>query len=463
MNQNEIVAKDIERLRSESKLFARETIVLEKNENSSLVQKVLPCNTEFFDKLFNSIFWKIRSEFGLSKMPFDCKYLHFLNNEMFFCKNTEEHFIKKIGLEKKFYYSNGKILQKKPNIFEKIVFFAALPFALAKNAATVSVAASKINKELESFEEHYDNSLSFWKKNRVIDNAVLLSLQAMAGALQSMRYSFLSSLAYSLKIRLRQCFATERNLMKELALLSHAINDAELRDKAGFFSLSPYDISKPFLEENPFLVDFLKKMPAPTEPHYILRQNAKLCCSMYLSVLRKCFLKVAELKELSRDVFFLKPAELQTAFSDFSEAEKLCERRKSDFDKTKKIFLPPRIAITQSNFFFETEQAESEIQGISVGAKAIVEGRLVFAETARDLGKVVDGDIIFSKAFSPELVVFYGKCIGVLSQTGSELAHSAIVAREKGLPCIVQLKGSQLLKEGARISVDGNTGKLALL
>ncbi len=463
MNAAEIIGKQMEEFCSKSTLFANETIVMEKNENSSLVQKMMPCNTEFFDRLFNDVFWQLYSELGFAAMPFDCKYLYFFGNEMFFCKNTEERFLKNIGLEKKFRYSNGKIMQKTPINAENLVFLVATPFELAKNAANVSIAAFKINKELASFEEHYSNSLSFWKKNRVIDNTVAVSLQAFSGALQSMRYSLLSSLAFSFKMQLRQCFATKRNLMKELSLLPITTNETELGDRGGFFSLSPYDISKPFLEENPFLVEFLKKIPAPTEPHYILRENAKLCCSMHLSVLRKCFLKAAELKELSMDVFFLKPSELQMAFSDFREAEKICEKRKKEFDEAKKIVLPSRIAIEKNNFFFETEQAESEIRGNSIGAKSIVEGKLVFVESSRDFGKVADGDIIFSKGFSPELVVFYGKCLGVLSQTGSMLAHSAIVAREKGLPCIVQLKGSQLLKEGTRIRINGNTGKAEML
>jgi len=463
MNETDIVAMEIESLRKENTLFAAETVLFEKNDNSSIAQKLLPCNKEFFDRLFNASFWELYSELGLASMPFGCRYMHFFGNEMFFCRNAEERFLKNIGLEKKFFFSQGKILQKTKISASNLVFLAAAPFEMAKNASNISIAAFKINSELLSFEGHYNNSLSFWKRNRVVDNTVAVSLQAMAGALRSMRYSLISSLAYSLKIKLRRCFATKRNLLKELSLLPLVSKEDELVDRAGFFSLSPYDISKPFLEENPFFSDYLKKMPAPSEQHYILRENAKLCCSMYLSVLRKCFLKVAELKEIGKGIFFLKPAELQLAFSDYREAEGLCRKRKMEFEQTKEVILPSRIAVERNNFFFETIAEEREIHGKSAGARAIAEGRLVFVEGAKDSGKVLDGDIIFSRTFSPELVVLYGKGIGIISTSGGMLAHCAIVAREKGLPCIVQLKGSQLLKEGAQVRIDGNTGKIKRL
>jgi phosphohistidine swiveling domain-containing protein len=46
-------------------------------------------------------------------------------------------------------------------------------------------------------------------------------------------------------------------------------------------------------------------------------------------------------------------------------------------------------------------------------------------------------------------------------ERGSLLSHSAIVARELGIPCVVGLKGvTEWLQTGDLIEVDGATGKV---
>jgi phosphohistidine swiveling domain-containing protein len=231
----------------------------------------------------------------------------------------------------------------------------------------------------------------------------------------------------------------------------------------GFFSFAPYDISRPFLEEDPAMLELLGGIPIPTEPHYIWRENAKLCCAMHLSVMRKAFLEAGRQGGIGNEIFYLKPSELSLAFSDKNIAKGICLKRKAEFEENQAFSLPARIALKDGRAFFEEVQAEKGVSGFSVGSKSQAEGRLVFVESTADRQKVSEGDIIFSKSFSPELVIFYGKCLAVISETGSMLAHSAIVAREMGLPCIVQAKGAGILKEGAKVKVDGSTGKITLV
>jgi phosphohistidine swiveling domain-containing protein len=382
---------------------------------------------------------------------------------MLFCRNTAQRFLSSIGTEKKFFFSDGKISERTPLTLANAVFAAAKPFEIAANAGRLSIAALKVNSELDGFERHYKESLLFWAKNRGFYGLQAVSEEAMRGALLSMRYSFFSSVAFSLKIRLKKSFPVEKNAVKELVEKSRAKSREWLAENAGFFSLSPYDISKPFLEESPGLAEMLGNVPAPQQPHYIWRENAKLCCSMHLAILRKCFLRAGKESGLGNDIFFLKPSQLHLAISDPKKAKAICSAAKKEFAENAKIEIPNRIAIEGGKFFFEEKQPSAEINGIGVGSKGRAEGRLVFAESAADFGKVSAGDVIFSKSFSPELVVFYEKCAAVLSGAGGLLAHSAIVAREKGIPCVVQVRGWESLKEGSRVLVDGASGKITVL
>ena len=77
-----------------------------------------------------------------------------------------------------------------------------------------------------------------------------------------------------------------------------------------------------------------------------------------------------------------------------------------------------------------------------------------------DLKKSFSGKIIITNYFSPNLVVTYTGALGVISSIGGTLSHPAIVAREKGLPCILQVEGISSLIEGTIVELDGIKGKV---
>ncbi|MFH1587229.1 MAG: PEP-utilizing enzyme [Candidatus Diapherotrites archaeon] len=459
---NETAEKQIREFSKACPLFNKEIIVIEKNENSELIEKIKPCNREFFRRLFNGVFWNAYSATGVASVPFNSEYMALIGNEMFFCRNTEQRFLRNIGVEKKFRYLGGKIAEYTSLGFENLIFLLAMPLELMRNAERISIAALKVNSDLVKFEGHYTKSISFWKENRSIKDPLEISSLALDGALESMRYSLISSLASSLKIRLRDSFSTKNNFLGEI-ISSSARNETEIKNKYGYFSLSPYDISKPFLDEDPSVIPLLKNIPQPKEPHYIWRENAKLCCSMYLSVLRKCFLSLGNGSGMGESIFFLNPSELPLVKPDSKKAKQICLKRKKEFEKSCEFTLPRRIAIQNEKPLFEQEEKQAEISGLVAGSKQSATGKIVFVESSSDFSKVSKGDIIFSRNFSPELVVFYSKCSAVLSETGGMLAHSAIVAREQNIPCIVQLKAADLLKEGMKVMVDGGNGKVTIL
>jgi pyruvate,water dikinase len=52
---------------------------------------------------------------------------------------------------------------------------------------------------------------------------------------------------------------------------------------------------------------------------------------------------------------------------------------------------------------------------------------------------------------------------GIVAETGSVLAHLAILAREAGVPIVVGYSNAkQDLPEGADVVVDGHTGRVTL-
>ena len=69
------------------------------------------------------------------------------------------------------------------------------------------------------------------------------------------------------------------------------------------------------------------------------------------------------------------------------------------------------------------------------------------------------GEILVARHTDPGWIAVFANAAGVIAERGSLLSHSAIVAREMGVPCVVSLKGvTQWLKTGDTVRLDGGAG-----
>ena len=69
------------------------------------------------------------------------------------------------------------------------------------------------------------------------------------------------------------------------------------------------------------------------------------------------------------------------------------------------------------------------------------------------------GEILVARHTDPGWIAVFANAAGVIAERGSLLSHSAIVAREMGVPCVVSLKGvTQWLKTGDTVRLDGRAG-----
>ncbi|HLZ65706.1 MAG TPA: PEP/pyruvate-binding domain-containing protein [Aliidongia sp.] len=90
----------------------------------------------------------------------------------------------------------------------------------------------------------------------------------------------------------------------------------------------------------------------------------------------------------------------------------------------------------------------------------LVRGRArVVRDAARD--SVSPGEILVARHTDPGWIALFTNAAAIVVERGSLLSHSAIVARELGIPCVVQLKGAtSWLADGDEIEVDGTTGRV---
>jgi pyruvate,water dikinase len=106
--------------------------------------------------------------------------------------------------------------------------------------------------------------------------------------------------------------------------------------------------------------------------------------------------------------------------------------------------------------------AGTVISGVAASG-GVVEGR---ARVVRDPGTtdLDEGDILVCETTDPSWVSLFMVAAGVVTDFGGMLSHGPIVARELGLPCVCGTEdGSQRIRDGQRIRVDGNRGAVEVL
>lgn len=78
-----------------------------------------------------------------------------------------------------------------------------------------------------------------------------------------------------------------------------------------------------------------------------------------------------------------------------------------------------------------------------------------------DLDDPPDGAVLVVTSLNPAIGPMLSRLSGVVAETGSVLAHLAILAREAGVPTVVGYEGAvQELAEGTEVTVDGSSGEV---
>lgn len=108
-------------------------------------------------------------------------------------------------------------------------------------------------------------------------------------------------------------------------------------------------------------------------------------------------------------------------------------------------------------------ELKADLLGIC-GASGVVEGLARVLFTPEDISQIKDGDILVATFTYTSWTPAFALIKGAVIDKGGSLSHAAVVGREYGIPVVVNVgDGTQKIKTGQRIRVDGNTGAVYIL
>ena len=110
----------------------------------------------------------------------------------------------------------------------------------------------------------------------------------------------------------------------------------------------------------------------------------------------------------------------------------------------------------------EVGQNDGVMKGVPV-SNGECEGIVRVVYSIDDANKLQKGEIMVARFTDIGWTPYYSIVNGMITEIGSSLSHGAVVAREYGLPAIVNMKGAtKLLKNGDRIRMDAGKGTVVL-
>lgn len=108
----------------------------------------------------------------------------------------------------------------------------------------------------------------------------------------------------------------------------------------------------------------------------------------------------------------------------------------------------------------ETTETNTEVilKGIAASL-GIAAGPVKIIHSPSEIDKVLEGDVLVTEKTSPDYVPAMKRSAAIITETGGQTSHAAIVSRELGIPCVVGTgTATHTLKMGQTVSVDGAKG-----
>lgn len=185
-------------------------------------------------------------------------------------------------------------------------------------------------------------------------------------------------------------------------------------------------------------------------------------------VYRKLGRRLAEagILEDPQDIYFLTAAEvgeLVQAGLGASEARLRIRRRRAEFERNRQVRLPEFFSGRPKPAFGEPPaSAAAVLRGIPV-SPGVVTGPARVIIDPRVQPEIRPGEILVAPVTDAGWTPLFLVAAGLVVDVGGPLSHGSIVAREYGIPAVVNVKTAvRLVRTGQTVTVDGYRGEVHL-
>jgi pyruvate,water dikinase len=172
--------------------------------------------------------------------------------------------------------------------------------------------------------------------------------------------------------------------------------------------------------------------------------------------------------ESQDDVFFLSLEEVdpvRRCEGGFKVREVVATRR-AEHERNLAI-TPPKVVVGRfdpHNFIPDAVEESAELlAGLAVSPGVVTGPARVILTVSTD-GQVLPGEILVAPFTDPGWTPYFLPAAAIVMDQGGLLSHGSIVAREYGIPAVVNVgPATRIIHTGQTIQVDGNSGVVRIL
>nr|MBA3753553.1 hypothetical protein [Nitrospira sp.] len=205
-----------------------------------------------------------------------------------------------------------------------------------------------------------------------------------------------------------------------------------------------------------------------------LRETNRHHLMYYSTAVRHLLLRLGErivdrgTLTLREDVFYLTLDE-QTALGEGTgrDWKSLVLNRREEHARNQALQVPDTIRdwgeIVEQGVQLGSVASSDMLRGIPVSA-GMASGPVRIVRSMADWKRVQAGDILVVPVIDPGMAPLFGMAAGLVAEMGGTLSHGAIIAREYGLPVLVNVSyATSLLRENERVQIVSSTGTILRL
>jgi pyruvate,water dikinase len=206
----------------------------------------------------------------------------------------------------------------------------------------------------------------------------------------------------------------------------------------------------------------------------LIRENMKNTAVRILAVMRNTLLAIDDklrergVLENKDDIFFLAIDEIEPVRNGTAEFDVrgILASRRREYERNLTI-TPPQIVVGKfdpDNFVPDHVDETAEVlEGVAVSPGVVVgPARVILRASAQE--KVLPGEILVAPFTDPGWTPYFIPAAAIVMDMGGILSHGSIVAREYGVPAVVDVgPATKIIKTGQTIQVNGDKGIVKIL
>ena len=200
-----------------------------------------------------------------------------------------------------------------------------------------------------------------------------------------------------------------------------------------------------------------------------LRENQRFSFDRLLFRMKRTFERLGALLERDGllaqgdDLVFLEMPEVQALAAGAlptARAAVIVATRREEFETNRDLVHPDFLEADEHVEAPTVPRGARVYEGLGI-SPGRVRGRVRVLRSFAEMERLQPGEILVTRATDPGWTPLFLVASALVLELGSVLSHGAVVAREYGLPAVVNVEGvTRILQDGMEVTVDGDRGRV---